>query len=151
MPGGMWIRPAALSCMDWWNQTGTVWIYGPALCLLYERPGLWPEEHHPHSQAWSWGSFFSAAGTGSRVPGVMDARNISPFYRGTNLVDHWTFQQDNDPKHASKSTKPRLRNRSWILDPGSWCVCLKLKLSIDQMSRCFLCSSQSFITPTVAL
>ena len=42
------------SFMDWWNQTGIVWTYGPAVCLACERPGLWPEEYHLHGQAWRW-------------------------------------------------------------------------------------------------
>ena len=69
-----------------------------------------------------WGCF-SAAGTGNldRVPGIMDSqkyqailkRNVMPSVDKLNLGDHWTFQQDNDPKHTSKSNKAWLSKRSW--------------------------------------
>lgn len=66
---------------------------------------------------------FSVAGTGNldHVPGIMDSqkyqallkRNVMPSVDKLNLGDHWTFKQDNDPKHTSKSTKAWPRNRSW--------------------------------------
>ena len=69
-----------------------------------------------------WGSL-SAAGTGNldRVPGIMDSqiyqailkRNVTPSVDKLKLGDHWTFQQDNDPEHTSKTTKAWLRKRSW--------------------------------------
>lgn len=40
-------------------------------------------------------------------------RNVMPSVGKLSLGDHWTLQQDNDPKNASKSTKNWLRNRSW--------------------------------------
>ena len=69
-----------------------------------------------------WGCF-SAAGTGNldHVPGIMDSqkyqailkRSVMPSVGKLNLGDRWTLQQDNDPKHTSKSTKAWLRNKSW--------------------------------------
>ena len=68
-------------------------------------------------------SCFSATGTGNldRVPGIMDSqkyqailrRNMMSSVDKLNLGDHWTFQQDNDPKHTSKSTKAWLCKRPW--------------------------------------
>ena len=61
-----------------------------------------------------WGCF-SAAGTASLdgVPGIMDSkkyqailkRDVMLSVRKLNLGDHWTLQQDNDPKHTSKSNQ----------------------------------------------
>ena len=115
------------SFMDWWNQTGIVWTYGPAVCLACERPGLWPEEYHLHGQAWRWviddvGLLFCGRNWQSwSCTCIMDSqkyqailkRNVMPSVDKLNLGDHWTFQQDNDPKHTSKSNKAWLSKRPW--------------------------------------
>ena len=114
--------------MDWWNQTGTVWTYGPAVCLAcetgqaYDQKNTIPTVNHGDGSLMMWGCF-SAAGTGNldRGAGIMDSqkyqailkRNVMPSVDILNLGDHWIFQQDNDPKHTSKSTKAWLRKRSW--------------------------------------
>ena len=36
-----------------------------------------------------------------------------PSVEKLNLGDHWTLQQDNDPKYTAKSIKAWLRNKSW--------------------------------------
>ena len=36
-----------------------------------------------------------------------------PSMRKLKLGCHWTFQQDNDPKHTSKSTKVWFQKKSW--------------------------------------
>ena len=71
-----------------------------------------------------WGCFASN-GTGNlhRVEGIMDsvkyqdilAKNVTLSVKKLKLGHHWTFQQDNDPKHASKSTKAWLEKKGWKL------------------------------------
>ena len=39
--------------------------------------------------------------------------NVMPSVRKLNLERHWTFQQDQDPKHTSKSTKAWFQKKSW--------------------------------------
>lgn len=39
--------------------------------------------------------------------------NVKPSVRKLKLGRSWTFQQDNDPKHTSKSTKAWFEERSW--------------------------------------
>jgi transposase len=74
-----------------------------------------------------WGCF-SAAGTGrlAQITGRMNSEmyqeildeNLAPSVRDLGLGRHWTFQQDNDPKHTSASTKrwfqsKRIRVMDW--------------------------------------
>ncbi|KAL0152022.1 hypothetical protein M9458_052667 [Cirrhinus mrigala] len=55
------------------------------------------------------------------LPGIMDSqkyqfilkKNVMPSVDKLNLGDHWIFQQDNDPKYTSKSTKAWLGKRCW--------------------------------------
>jgi len=59
--------------------------------------------------------YFVSSSTGNlhRVEGKMDSlkcqeilgENVMPSVRKPKLGCHWTFQQDNDPKHTSNSTK----------------------------------------------
>ena len=59
-----------------------------------------------------WGCFAST-GTGNlqRIEGIMDsvryqdiiAKNVNPSVKKLKFGRHWTFQQDNDLKHTSKS------------------------------------------------
>jgi len=39
--------------------------------------------------------------------------NITPSVRKLKLGRHWTFKQDNDPKHTSNSTKAWLQKKPW--------------------------------------
>ena len=39
--------------------------------------------------------------------------NVMPSVRKLKVGRHWTFQQNNDPKHTSKSTKAWFQKRSW--------------------------------------
>ena len=73
-----------------------------------------------------WGCF-AASGTGSlhRIQGIMDSTkyqeilgaNVMQSVKKLKLGRRWTFQQDNDPKHTSKSTKAWFQKKGWnILD-----------------------------------
>ena len=65
---------------------------------------------------------FASSGTGNlhRVEGKMDSikyqeilgENVTPSLRKLKLGCHWTFQQDNDPKHTSKSTEAWFQKKS---------------------------------------
>jgi len=65
---------------------------------------------------------FASSGTGNlqRVEGKMDSlkyqeiqgENVMQSVRKLKLGRNWTFQQDNDPKHTSNSTKAWLQKLS---------------------------------------
>lgn len=76
----------------------------------------------------NWGGFlmlcscFASSGKGNLkcVEGEMDSvkyqdiqgKNVMPSVRRLTLGHHWTFQQDNDPKHTSTSTKAWFQKKS---------------------------------------
>lgn len=95
----------------------------------YDQKNTIPTVKHWGGSLMMWGCF-SAAGTVNLycVPGIMDSqkykvilkKNLMPSVDKLNLVDHWIFQHDNDPKHTFKSTKSRLGKRSWTGFKSNW-------------------------------
>ena len=88
----------------------------------YAEKNTLPTVKHGGGSLMLWGCFASS-GTGNlqRVEGKMDSikyqeilgENVTPSVRKLKLGCHWTFQQDNDPKHTSKSTKAWFQKKSW--------------------------------------
>ena len=88
----------------------------------YEEKNTLPTVKHGGGSVMLWGCFASN-GTGNlhRVEGIMDsvkyqdilAKNVTLSVKKLKLGRHWTFQQDNDPKHTSKSTKAWLEKKGW--------------------------------------
>ena len=85
-----------------------------------------PTVKHGGGSVLLWGCFASS-GTGrlQRVEGKMDSimyqeileKNVVSSVRELKLGRRWWLQQDNDPKHRSKSTQAWLRRKSWnVLD-----------------------------------
>uniref|UniRef100_A0A8C5PKC7 Uncharacterized protein n=1 Tax=Leptobrachium leishanense TaxID=445787 RepID=A0A8C5PKC7_9ANUR len=84
-----------------------------------------------------WGCFASA-GTGKLqcVQGTMNSLqyqeilddNVMQSVTNLRLGRRWTFQQDNDPKHTSKSTRAWLQIKGWnILEfPTLFVLCILL-------------------------
>ena len=80
----------------------------------YVEKNTLPTVKHSGGSLMFWGCFASS-GTGNlqRVDGVMNSikyqeilqQNVMPSVLKLKVGRHWTFQQDNDPKHTSKSTK----------------------------------------------
>lgn len=88
----------------------------------YKEKNTLPTVKHGGGSVMLWGCFAST-GTGNlqRIEGIMDsvryqdilAKNVNPSVKKLKLGRHWTFQQDNDPKHTSKSTKAWLEKKGW--------------------------------------
>lgn len=84
-----------------------------------------PTVKHGGGSLMFWGCF-AASGTGllDRVHGIMKSedyqqilqRNVGPSVRKLGLPQRsWVFQQDNDPKHTSKSTRKWFERKHWRL------------------------------------
>ena len=87
----------------------------------YAEKNTLPTVKHGGGSVMLWGCFASS-GTGNlqRVEGKMDSikyqeilgENVMPSVRKLKLGCYWTFQQDNDPKHTSKSTEAWFQKKS---------------------------------------
>ncbi|KAI5624964.1 hypothetical protein C0J50_15440, partial [Silurus asotus] len=88
----------------------------------YEEKNTLPTVKHGGGSIMIWGCFASA-GTGKlqRVQGTMNSLqyqeilddNVMQSVTNLRLGRRWTFQQDNDPKHTSKSTRAWLQIKGW--------------------------------------
>uniref|UniRef100_A0A8C5Q6X8 Transposase n=1 Tax=Leptobrachium leishanense TaxID=445787 RepID=A0A8C5Q6X8_9ANUR len=88
----------------------------------YEEKNTLPTVKHGGGSIMLWGCFASA-GTGKlqRVQGTMNSLqyqeilddNVMQSVTNLRLGRRWTFQQDNDPKHTSKSTRAWLQIKGW--------------------------------------
>uniref|UniRef100_A0A8C5PQH3 Transposase n=1 Tax=Leptobrachium leishanense TaxID=445787 RepID=A0A8C5PQH3_9ANUR len=89
---------------------------------VYEEKNTLPTVKHGGGSIMLWGCFASA-GTGKlqRVQGNMNSLqyqeilddNVMQSVTNLRLGRRWTFQQDNDPKHTSKSTRAWLQIKGW--------------------------------------
>ena len=77
----------------------------------YAEKNTIPTVKHGGGSLMFWGCF-SSSGTGQlcKVDGIMNSLKYQDILQRTG---QWTFQQDNDPKHTSKSTKEWLQKKSW--------------------------------------
>ncbi|KAI4876531.1 hypothetical protein NFI96_000478, partial [Prochilodus magdalenae] len=88
----------------------------------YEQKNTLPTVKHGGGSVMLWGCFASN-GTGKlqRVQGTMNSlqyqeileENVMESVTNLRLGRRWTFQQDNDPKHTSKSTRAWLNMKGW--------------------------------------
>ncbi|KAI4904828.1 hypothetical protein NFI96_006812 [Prochilodus magdalenae] len=88
----------------------------------YEQKNTLPTVKHGGGSIMLWGCFASN-GTGKlqRVQGTMNSlqyqeilgENVMESVTNLRLGRRWTFQQDNDPKHTSKSTRAWLNMKGW--------------------------------------
>ncbi|KAI4871408.1 hypothetical protein NFI96_000872 [Prochilodus magdalenae] len=92
----------------------------------YEQKNTLPTVKHGGGSIMLWGCFASN-GTGKlqRVQGTMNSlqyqeileenvmSHVSESVTNLRLGRRWTFQQDNDPKHTSKSTRAWLNMKGW--------------------------------------
>lgn len=90
----------------------------------FAEKNLIPTVKHGGGSVMVWGCF-SASGTGklAHITGIMDSQkyqsilqeNVGPSVRTLKLGRQWVFQQDNDPKHTSKSTKAWMTTKKYRL------------------------------------
>ena len=80
----------------------------------FEEKNLMPTVKHGGGSILVWGCF-AASGTGrlAHINGTMNSlayqdileENLAPSVKDLKLGRRWIMQQDNDPKHTSKSTQ----------------------------------------------
>ena len=113
-----------------WSDETKLELFGPMdQCYVwrrknqaYEQKNTLPTVKHGGGSIMLWGCFASN-GTGKlqRVQGTMNSlqyqeileENVMESVTNMRLGRHWTFQQDNDPKHTSKSTRAWLKMKGW--------------------------------------
>uniref|UniRef100_A0A8C5LZM2 Tc1-like transposase DDE domain-containing protein n=1 Tax=Leptobrachium leishanense TaxID=445787 RepID=A0A8C5LZM2_9ANUR len=103
-----------LSCLEKtqhyvWRKKGTA----------HQHQNFIPTVKHGGGSIMVWGCF-AASGPGRIVviDGKMNSReilddNVMQSVTNLRLGRRWTFQQDNDPKHTSKSTRAWLQIKGW--------------------------------------
>ena len=114
-----------------WTDETKVELFGKAhYCTVYRKwneafkeKNTVPTVKHGGGSQMFWGCF-AASGTGCLdcVHGIMKSedyqiileRNVGPSVRKLGLRQRsWVFQQDNDPKHTSKSTQKWFKTKRW--------------------------------------
>ena len=88
----------------------------------YAEKNTLPTVKHGEGSIMLWGCFASTCtGKLKCVKGTMNSllyqeileENVMESVTNLRLGRRWTFQQDNDPKHASKSTREWLKKKGW--------------------------------------
>ena len=89
-----------------------------------QEKNLVPTVKHGGDRILLWGCFASSC-TGKlfNIEGIMNsqvyqeilAENVGPSVRQLGLKRSWVFQQDNDPKHTSVSTKSWMKKMKYKL------------------------------------
>uniref|UniRef100_A0AAZ3PPH4 Transposase n=1 Tax=Oncorhynchus tshawytscha TaxID=74940 RepID=A0AAZ3PPH4_ONCTS len=98
-----------------WSDETKIELFGlNAKCHAWRKPGTNPTLMHGGSSIMLWGCF-SAAGTGRlvRIEGKINGakyreildENLLQSTQDFRQERRFTFQQDNDPKHAAKTTQ----------------------------------------------
>ena len=93
----------------------------PRKCHVWRKPGTVPTVKHGGGSIMPWGCF-SAAGTGRlvRIRGKDEWSKVqrdpwwkpAPESSGPQTGRRFTFQQNNEPKHTTKTTQERLQDMS---------------------------------------
>uniref|UniRef100_A0A8C5WK94 Transposase Tc1-like domain-containing protein n=1 Tax=Leptobrachium leishanense TaxID=445787 RepID=A0A8C5WK94_9ANUR len=109
----------------------------------YEEKNTLPTVKHGGGSIMLWGCFASAGiGKLQRVQGTMNSLqyqeilddNVMQSVTNLRLGRRWTFQQDNDPKHTSKSTRAWLQIKDWnILEWPSQSVAVRKPKNLTEL------------------
>ncbi len=76
----------------------------------FHSKNLIPTVKHGRGSVMVWGCF-AASGPGRLA--IILQENVRPSVRELKLKRSWVMQQDNDPKHTSKSTSEWLKNKKF--------------------------------------
>uniref|UniRef100_A0AAZ3SMK3 Tc1-like transposase DDE domain-containing protein n=1 Tax=Oncorhynchus tshawytscha TaxID=74940 RepID=A0AAZ3SMK3_ONCTS len=101
-----------------WSDGIKIELFGlNAKRLIWRKPGTIPTMKHRGGSIMLWGCF-SEAGNGRliRIEGKMNREildeNLLQSAQDLRLVRRFTFQQDNNPKHTTRTTQEWLLEKS---------------------------------------